>query len=359
MVRNSVCYSDSIPALIAQLLPQIADLSQLFVLTEENVKGLCYERIRSFLPAHQLIVLKPGERHKNLDSCSEIWHQLSASCADRKALVLNLGGGMITDVGGFSASCYKRGISFLNVPTTLLAMVDAAIGGKTGIDFHQIKNQIGTFNQPDGIFCCAAFLETLPVRQYRSGMAEVMKHFLISSAEKWQSFTKLPSNNFSDLDSQFLRDAAQVKLHVVTEDPLEKGKRKTLNFGHTIGHAIESAFMEQNEELLHGEAVALGLVAESFLSFEKNWITNDELQTISHTIFRWFQFQKSLEEFETRILAFLQQDKKNDGHELRFALLQPIGNCLWDVSVTPESVKSALRFLNQKIREHAAVPSHR
>lgn len=245
------------------------DYSRIFLITDNNVHrdALPVFLQKTGLPSGlPLVEIPAGEIHKNIATCERIWQAMFAARLDRKALVVNLGGGVIGDMGGFCAATFKRGVDFIQVPTTLLAMTDAAIGGKLGIDFQGIKNAIGVFRNPAAVFVDPAFLRTLPPRELRSGFAEVIKHALIGDPALWEAIQAIPAGallpNRTDW-FELLRASIAVKVRVVSEDPLEKGLRALLNFGHTIGHAIESYFLQTDQPLTHGEAVAIGMVCEA------------------------------------------------------------------------------------------------
>jgi len=258
----------------------------------------------------------------------------------RKSLLVNLGGGVIGDMGGFAAATYKRGIRFVNFPTTLLSMVDASIGGKLGIDFHGLKNHIGVFQEPDAVVVCSAFLQTLPKRQIRSGFAEVMKHGLIKNKAYWDRVKII------DLDDQvwdeIISESIKLKHKVVSADPQESGLRKILNFGHTLGHAIESHFLETNEQLLHGEAIAIGMVLEAHLAVQKGSLLIDECEEIVAVMKSYYAFPPlpDVRELEMHLL----QDKKNSEGQLNFALLNKIGDCHYDVVVDLDEIRRAVVY---------------
>lgn len=245
------------------------DYSRIFLITDSNVHRDVWPvfRQKTGLPADlPLVEIPAGEIHKNIATCERIWQDMVAARLDRKALVVNLGGGVIGDMGGFCAATFKRGVDFIQVPTTLLAMTDAAIGGKLGIDFQGIKNAVGVFRNPAAVFVDPAFLRTLPPRELRSGFAEVIKHALIGDPALWDTLQAIPASQLTaDRADWFdlLRASIAVKVRIVSEDPLEKGLRALLNFGHTIGHAIESYFLQTDQPLTHGEAVAIGMVCEA------------------------------------------------------------------------------------------------
>jgi 3-dehydroquinate synthase len=315
--------------------------SAAFVLVDENTLRFCYPKVLSRLPKHRLIEIKSGEENKTLQTCNYIWQKLTEASADRNAMLINLGGGVIGDVGGFAASCYKRGIRFVNIPTTLLAMVDASVGGKTGIDFGGYKNQIGLFREPDAVFIDTGFLETLPGRELRSGFAEVMKHYLIADGE---AFGELGNVNWPELVEKNIR----IKTSFVKQDPAEKHIRKALNFGHTIGHAVESYFLSgERKALLHGEAVAIGLITESFISLQKNQLSEEELGIITEMVIRFFTLPVIPEEDFNLIIDLLKQDKKSISGYNQFTLLKGIGNYSINNFVEEELIRQSLTFYNK------------
>ena len=233
----------------------------------------------------EIIEIEDGEINKNFETCSGVWNALSELGADRKSLLINLGGGVVTDLGGFVASTFKRGIRYINVPTTLLSMVDASVGGKTGVDLGNLKNQIGVINQPEMVLIISSFLKTLPKDEMRSGLAEILKHGLISSEEYWNKANALSELTLEDLDD-LIEESVEIKKEVVTQDPFEKNIRKTLNYGHTLGHAIESYCLtsKSREKLLHGEAVAIGMILATYISKELEGFPENKLQDITHKI---------------------------------------------------------------------------
>lgn len=245
------------------------DYSRTFILADHNTHEHCLPLFfqKSGLPSTTPVFRTPaGEQYKTLSTCEQIWQTMFDARLDRKALVINLGGGVIGDMGGFCAATYKRGVDFIQIPTTLLAMTDAAIGGKTGVDFDGIKNALGVFRNPAAVFADPAFLQTLPPRELRSGFAEVIKHALIGDPALWEKIRDIPAGQLGVGGSDWfdlLRTSIAVKVRVVTDDPLEKGLRALLNFGHTIGHAAESYFLNTDDPLTHGEAVAIGMICET------------------------------------------------------------------------------------------------
>lgn len=309
--------------------------SSLFILADSNTNEVCLPKFLPYLATEipiEIIEIEAGESLKNIMTCAEIWTTLTELGADRKSLIINVGGGVITDIGGFVASTFKRGIDFINVPTTLLGMVDASVGGKNGVDLGHLKNQIGTITVPQLLLIDTRFLETLPQKEMRSGLAEMLKHGLIYDKIYWEQFLDLTTLNFNDLDILIYR-SIEIKNAIVKQDPTENGIRKALNFGHTLGHAIESHFLDTEKQLLHGEAIAIGMILESYLSKEKGLITNEEYHQIKSTISDIFDaFEFSANDI-INIQNLLIHDKKNEHGKVQFALLDGIGKCIINQSV--------------------------
>ena len=295
--------------------------NQLAILVDENTKRDC---LPVFLKASNidaiLIEIPSGEAHKNLESCQLIWNVLSSHHFDRNSLLINLGGGVIGDIGGFAASTYKRGIDFIQIPTSLLAMVDASVGGKLGIDFAYLKNQIGVFNNPKAVLINPVFLISLPKNQLLSGFAEVVKHALIADKCYWKEIktTPLEKMNWESIILQSL----VIKENIVSQDPLEKNERKKLNFGHTFGHAIESYYLKLEKPILHGEAISLGIILECNLSK----IKKEEKDEISSFITNTFSIPKKPP--IRSLLEWMKSDKKNRKGKINFTLLSGIGTSI-------------------------------
>lgn len=313
------------------------------VLVDEHTKRHCYPLIKSILPKHQVVQIKSGEQEKHLQTCEKVWMAMTTAEFDRHSLLIDLGGGVIGDMGGFCASTYKRGIDFIQIPTTLLAQVDASVGGKLGIDFHGFKNHIGVFQIPKTVLIDPVFLKTLSFRELRSGFAEIIKHCLIADADKWHEIRQ------KDVEEQDLPDliahSVAIKQQVVANDPTEKGLRKILNFGHTLGHAIETYFLGKGKlHLLHGEAIAAGMVTEAYLSYKKGMITNDLLTQIEEFLFAVYgKIQLTSSDFEA-IIKLTQQDKKNLAGKVRFSLLDGYGSCAYDIAITKADMQKALAY---------------
>lgn len=304
--------------------------SNIFLLVDSNSNEYCSTRFLPLLATDktiEVIEIEDGESEKSITTCVELWSILTELGGDRKTLMINLGGGVITDIGGFVASTFKRGIDFIHIPTTLLAMVDASIGGKNGVDLGNLKNQIGVINVPKMILIDTKYLSTLPQNQMRSGLAEMLKHGLIFDADYWSEFRELSTIDFSDFDALIYR-SVEIKNEIVMQDPTENGIRKALNFGHTLGHAIESYFLENENKktLLHGEAIAIGMILESYISWQKKLLTAAEYLEIKNIIGAIFEKIDFEENDLNPILDLLIHDKKNEYGKIQFVLLDKIGS---------------------------------
>lgn len=322
--------------------------SNVCIIVDENTRQHCYPKISKHIPSHHIIEIKSGEEKKNLETCQIIWNELTINAVDRKSLVVNLGGGVIGDMGGFCAATYKRGIDFINIPTTLLAQVDASIGGKLGIDFQNFKNHIGVFQNPLKVFLDTSFFETLDPAELRSGYAEIIKHCLIQDHEMFEKIVDTPYNQL-DL-FELTRHSVDIKNKVVQEDPNEKGLRKILNFGHTIGHAIESYFLDQpNKKLLHGEAIAIGMICEAYLSTKKLGMTEDELDEVTRYILRIYGSKVIDTNVIEAIIQRTKQDKKNEGGKIKCSLLNKIGVCAFNIDIDRDDIKASIAYFNSKI----------
>ena len=319
---------------------------RMFLLADENTKTYCYPLLQGLLPDAIVIEIKAGEKNKQLDTCNYVWQQLSEHHASRHSLLINLGGGMVSDLGGFVAATYKRGIDFVNIPTSLLAMVDASIGGKTGIDFKGIKNMIGVIALPKLVYVHPIFLQTLTPRHILSGYAEMLKHGMIADPSY---FSELLQNKVSDMKdwALLIQKSIEIKNSIVEQDPLEKGIRKSLNFGHTIGHALESYFLEDEENaFLHGEAIAWGMVLESMLSMDLLGMKESDYKQLLQFVENNYRPIKLLaSEYET-LIAFMNHDKKNIDGKIAFVLLKDIAEVQLDVFCTKQQIQKAFRIIN-------------
>ncbi|MGI9548164.1 MAG: 3-dehydroquinate synthase [Flavobacteriaceae bacterium] len=326
-----------------------SNYSKVFILVDENTNKNCLPQFSAQLDKvfeFEVIEIEAGEAFKNIDTCAQVWEALSELDADRRSLLINLGGGVITDLGGFVASTFNRGIDFINVPTTLLAMVDASVGGKTGVDLGSLKNQIGVINEPAMVLVITPFLRTLEDRQWMSGFAEMLKHGLIDSEPHWATLRQvMPFDNINDL----IYDSIQIKNGVVSQDPTEKNLRKVLNFGHTLGHAIESYFLEKDKyhPLLHGEAIVVGMILESFLSHKVLGLGAYQLKDIKSTLLKRYDKVEFKEEDIEEILTFLKFDKKNTHGNINFVLIQRIGEAVIDNRVPKELFAEAFAYYKE------------
>jgi 3-dehydroquinate synthase len=319
--------------------------STLFIIVDSITNEVCLPKLLPQIITEspiEIIEFETGEINKNIETCIQIWNVLTELGADRKSLIINLGGGVVTDLGGFVASTFKRGIDFINIPTTLLAMVDASIGGKTGIDLGNLKNQIGVIINPKLVVIDSDYLETLPQLEMRSGLAEILKHGLISNKLYWKQFLDLSKLDFADFDS-VIYDSIKIKNEIVKQDPNEKGIRKGLNFGHTLGHAIESYFLDHpaKKKLLHGEAIAVGMILESYISKSKKLISKEEYQEIKSTIKSIFEEVTFNENDIKSILNLLIHDKKNENGNVKFVLLEGIGGFIVNQEVENEIITAS------------------
>jgi 3-dehydroquinate synthase len=319
--------------------------SKILFLVDTHTEEHCLPLVKAALPNFtdfDIIQVDPGEENKNIDFCIGVWKMMLDFKADRNSLLINLGGGVITDMGGFAASTFKRGIDFVQVPTTLLSQVDASVGGKTGIDMDHVKNIIGTFTQPKAVFIEPGFLKTLDRRQLYSGFAEIIKHGLIYDAA---FFEKLSAIEAEQVSADIIYRSVEIKNDVVKADPLEKGLRKILNFGHTIGHAVESySLMNDKDPLLHGEAIAIGFICESYLSTLYSTLSKAELQTVRSMILHYFPKYELKKESFTALIELMQNDKKNTEGKINFSLLSRLGACGTDTFCSESDIIDSLRY---------------
>jgi 3-dehydroquinate synthase len=291
----------------------------------------------------EIIELPSGEENKQLDICMQVWETFTDYQIDRNAIVINLGGGVISDMGGLIASLYKRGIKFINIPTSLLAMVDASVGGKTGVDLGGYKNQIGLFSFPKSVFVDPCFLTTLSLDHLKNGYAEMFKHGLIFDKDHWKEL----KDNFVSIEPinvELIKKSIFIKNTIVLIDPFEKNERKKLNFGHTIGHAIESLFLQNNKPIFHGFAVIAGIIIESFISFRMELICENEFLEIKEfLIVNYPKIKFDINQID-EILFLMKQDKKNNQNQIKMVLLQSIGSSIVDIAVDSELIEEGLKM---------------
>ncbi|MBT28216.1 MAG: 3-dehydroquinate synthase [Thalassobius sp.] len=328
----------------------LKNYSKVCLLADENTKKHCYPLIKEYLPAnHTVFQIESGEENKNLKTCELIWQFLTDESVDRKSILINLGGGVIGDMGGFCAATFKRGIDFVQMPTTLLSQVDASVGGKLGIDFKGFKNHIGVFKMPRKVVVYPNFLNTLTDRELVSGYAEVVKHALIKDKDHWKQLKKIEDLNQIEWDV-VIPHSIEIKADVVEEDPFEYGVRKILNFGHTIGHAIESYFLEKGEnKLLHGEAIAVGMICESYLSLKKDLIDEHVLNNINKHFNTIFPIVSFTDEDIEHILPLVIQDKKNSHGKINLSILKGAGTAIYDQEFSLEEIKESINYYRENI----------
>lgn len=318
--------------------------SNYYIICDEHTFEFCLPTLLFHAPLlneAEIIELESGEDKKTLETCLQVWGALTDTGADKKSLIINLGGGVISDLGGFVASTFKRGIDCINIPTTLLSMVDASVGGKTGVDFEGIKNHIGTTSEPKAIFINPTFLETLSERQIRNSYAEVIKIALIADVEFWKELKKLKSTK-EFCTEKIITKAIQLKNAIVKKDLHENDLRKSLNFGHNIGHALESSLIDQQKDILHGEAIAAGMIMEADIAQSLKRISTKEQKEITDYISSIYKKIKITKETETQVLKYVHHDKKNIGDDLCFALPKGIGTYELFCGVQIDLIKKAI-----------------
>lgn len=376
MTENKILMVDALQDALQRTLTQLAP-DRVFILTDENTRRLCCPQImpdesqppttrnlshkgeaqpsttrntadgRELLRMATHITIQPGDAHKDLTTLTQVWTTLSEQHATRHSCLLNVGGGMVTDLGGFAASTFKRGIAFVNLPTTLLAMIDASVGGKTGINFMGLKNEIGAFCEPRAVLIDSTFLKTLDARNLRSGYAEMLKHALIAQPDRLHALLAfdLERPNLHALQA-LIAESIAVKACIVAQDPHEQQLRKVLNFGHTIGHAFES-FAMRRTPILHGYAVAYGMICELYLSHVKCGFPLRELQVAVQFIREHYgRLLITCDDYD-ELLQWMQHDKKNTQNHICFTLLRAAGDYLLDQTATNEEIKSALDFFRE------------
>lgn len=331
---------------LVSFIQQLKGIDKIFILTDTNTSKLCLPKL---LHSHELfknatiLEIDAGEENKTIETCKQVWQTLLKMEATRQSLLINLGGGVITDLGGFVAGTYQRGITFINIPTTLLAQADASVGGKTGVDLEGIKNQIGVFYEPKLVFIDVDFLDTLSKREWLNGYAEIIKHVLLSSVTEWNELMAAQITNKSMI-REILFNSVSFKNKVVSADVHEKGLRKILNFGHTVGHAIETFYLEQDKpSLKHGEAVVAGMIVELFLSEKKLKINEGVVREVVSFLDGYYD-RVQLEKTDlVRLVEIMRSDKKNRGSEYNFTLLSGIGEPHFNQSLIPSEIEAALK----------------
>ncbi|TNE55683.1 MAG: 3-dehydroquinate synthase [Bacteroidetes bacterium] len=315
-------------------------------LTQEHCLPYLLENFTALSRA-EIIVIPVGEESKSLEIAAQIWQSLSEYHISRHDLLINLGGGVVTDLGGFIASVYKRGIDFINIPTSLLGMVDAAIGGKTGIDLGPYKNQLGMFAHAKRTYVDPAFLNTLADDEFLSGMAEMWKHAMIGDPENWNELLSITEKE--ELEAKIIERSLLIKHKIVEEDPFEKGPRKQLNLGHTIGHALEGLSLQNGRPLKHGYAVALGILCESHIAFQRKMLQQEAYDQIVEVLSNRYPSYELSEQERQTVLYLMRQDKKNKGQKILAVLPTGIGDCEIDQVLEEEDIIGSLKWLNEKL----------
>lgn len=349
--KNAVVHFNSQVYLELNKHIKASNPSMIFVLVDTNTHEFCLPKFLSLLESNDIVVevmeMPEGEDHKTIDICMGVWEAMSEYGADRKSLLINLGGGVVTDLGGFVASTYMRGIDYINVPTSLLAMVDASVGGKTGVDLGALKNQVGVISEGSMVLVDTSYLETLPPNHVISGFAEMLKHGLIADKAYWEELKSIDKIDNSNIDNLVYR-SVEIKNKVVSEDPTEQGLRKILNFGHTLGHAIESYFLENGDKtpLLHGEAIAIGMILEAYISAVQNSLSKDELENITRCFIKYFEKVEINDIDQDIIIKLLRHDKKNSHGKVKFVLLDAIGSPRIDYEVSKDLILEAFSYYN-------------
>lgn len=335
-----------IDKVLNKILNQFSD-KRLFILVDENTRKYCFPKIETILQSADFMFIEiiSSEKNKSLVTVEKVWKALTENGATRSSLLINLGGGIIGDLGGFAASTFKRGMDFINIPTTLLSQVDASVGGKTGVNFLGLKNEIGVFSHPKYVLIDSSFNQTLDKRNILSGWAEMLKHALISDEKDWENLIlhDIKNTGYKELNKLIDR-SVKIKNRFVEEDPKEKSIRKALNFGHTFGHAFESLFMNTSEEILHGEAIAHGMICEVYLSnkicgFPENKMNN----IVKYLLQTYSKPDVSISYFE-KLFEFISHDKKNDNSKINFTLLEDFGKIKIDTYCTKNNILETLNW---------------
>ncbi|MEP6795369.1 MAG: 3-dehydroquinate synthase [Saprospiraceae bacterium] len=323
-----------------------------FIICDENTARVCVPKIELLVDHPQIIITKSGEQNKNLETCKNIWSTLIDKKADRDSFVLNVGGGVVCDMGGFAAACYQRGIRFGQIPTTVLSMADASIGGKLGVDHDGFKNYIGLIQNPSFIWIDQSFLETLPALEITSGLAEIVKHAIIGSKSLWDilsGVTTIEELNWAEI----FEENIPVKVKIVQSDLREQGLRKVLNFGHTVGHALESFYLAAREPMTHGQCVALGMLVESSISVSLGLLNSTDFESITEVISRLLSPEVVSLPGVEKVIPWIRSDKKKSKGRVGFSLPDKIGSCGWDIPVEDNTIIDSYEWVRAQVK---AVP---
>ena len=355
MEPQKVIISDNLQQSLSEAIAA-CQYDQLFVLVDTTTERLCLPVVADYdcMRDARRIVIPDTDTHKTLDSVTHVWSELQRLGATRHSLMINLGGGMVTDLGGFAASTFKRGIQYINIPTTLLSMVDASVGGKTGFNFGGLKNEIGVFSNASSVILDTTFLRTMDRENLLSGYAEMLKHGLISNDRMWaqlltfnvQCSSQRHTLSERTFNVQLLAESVAVKQRIVTEDPTEHGIRKALNLGHTAGHAFESLALER-KPVMHGYAVAYGLIVELYLCCVKTGFPQQKMrQTVAAIKEHYGRMPITCDDYP-QLLALMHHDKKNTGHDINFTLLGDVGDIRINQTASEDEIRDALDFYRE------------
>ncbi len=353
--QNDITHTEDIISDLKEYLTKYT-FEQIYILTDKNCKNLCFPVIsKVFNRNEKIFTIISEEKYKNIETVTKIWNFLIKKQADRNSLLINIGGGMVTDIGGFAASTFKRGISFINIPTTLLAQIDASVGGKTGINFQGLKNQIGTITLPEKVFISSIFLKTLDTEEFLSGFGEMLKHALIFDKSHYYELINFINTDFSEKKYQkfntLIKKSVNIKLHFVKNDITETGLRKTLNFGHTFGHAIESYFLKKRKIMRHGTAVVYGIICELWLSVKYHNFNKNYIEEISKDLINIYGKVNIPEKDFSNIYLLMKHDKKNTGKNIQTVLLKDIGLAEYHNIINKNDIFESLRKLNLLSKE--------
>ena len=348
-MKQDVIIADNLERCLAEAVGKV-EHDRLFVLTDTTTKQLCWPVVQNYAVMKDaiMITIQPTDEAKTLETLTTVWTSLQKEGATRHSLMINLGGGMVTDLGGFAASTFKRGMAYINIPTTLLSQVDASVGGKTGINFGGLKNEIGVFNCANSVILSSTFLRTLDTENMLSGYAEMLKHGLLSSKENWAELLTfdITTPDYATLQNLVAKSVA-IKEQIVKEDPTEKGIRKALNLGHTAGHAIESLALKEERTILHGYAVAWGLLMELYLSARKCGFPAKEMHQMEAYIKEHYgKFLYDCKHYET-LYNFMSHDKKNQGGNINFTLLGGIGDIRINQTASQDEIEEMLDYYRE------------
>jgi 3-dehydroquinate synthase len=345
-IQSKIIYSRKVEEELSKWIQEYSQ-RKIFLATEETVDQLWISKFESFFQTRGVkkVVIPAGENNKKIESVAKIWDFLSSNGGDRKSLLINIGGGMLTDLAGFAATTFKRGIDFLNVPTTLLSQVDASVGGKTGINFAGFKNEIGTFKEPIAVLINTDFLSTIDHENFISGFAEMIKHGLIYSPSHLADLEKFDLKNIDyDRLQHIIRDSVDIKSYFVSNDPTEQNIRKALNFGHTIGHAFESYAMKEGRPIQHGHAVAFGMIAELYLSVQMCNYPEKDFESLTKWLLALYgKFEISAKDFEA-LFELMTHDKKNEAGRINFTLLSETGKIEINQNCSKDLIFESLKY---------------